>query len=54
MSESLQVAQQLPSDGTGSVMDFIAGLVVGFVIGFMLALFLFSWLTAVSEGENEP
>jgi hypothetical protein len=50
MSESLQVAQQLPSDGTGSVMDFI----VGFVIGFMLALFLFSWLTAVSEGENEP
>jgi F0F1-type ATP synthase assembly protein I len=54
MSESLQVAQQLPYDGTGSVMDFIAGLVVGFVIGFMLALFLFSWLTAVSEGENEP
>jgi hypothetical protein len=44
----------LPYDGTGSVMDFIAGLVVGFVIGFMLALFLFSWLTAVSEGENEP
>jgi biotin transporter BioY len=35
-------------------MDFIAGLVVGFVIGFMLALFLFSWLTARSESENEP
>jgi hypothetical protein len=44
----------LPPDGTGSVMDFIAGLVVGFVIGFMLALFLFSWLTAISESENEP
>jgi hypothetical protein len=49
-----KVAQQLPSDDTGSVMDFIAGLVVGFVIGSMLALFLFSWLTAMSEGENEP
>jgi hypothetical protein len=48
------VAQQLPSDGTGSWMDFIAGLVVGFVIGFMLALFLFSWLTAMSESEDEP
>jgi hypothetical protein len=44
----------LPPDGTGSVMDFIAGLVVGFVIGFTLALFLFSWLTAISESENEP
>ena len=53
MSESLQVAQQLPYDGTGSVMDFIAGLVVGSMIGFMLALFLFSWFTAMSEGETE-
>ena len=44
----------MPSDDTGSVMDFIAGLVVGFVIGLMLALFLFSWLAAMSEGENEP
>ena len=35
-------------------MDFIAGLVLGSVIGFMLAWFLFCWLTAMSEGENEP
>jgi hypothetical protein len=34
-------------------MYFMAGLVVGSVIGFMLAWFLFSWLTAISEGETE-
>jgi hypothetical protein len=34
-------------------MYFIAGLVMGSLIGFMFALFLFSWLTAMSEGETE-
>jgi hypothetical protein len=34
-------------------MYFIAGFVVGSAIGFMLAWFLFSWLTAMSEGETE-
>jgi hypothetical protein len=33
-------------------MALIAGLVIGSVIGFMLAWFLFSWFTAMSEGER--
>ena len=40
-----------PTD-TGSVMDFIAGLVVGSVIGFMFAWFLFSWLASMEDTEH--
>ena len=50
-SQNLYRRSCRPTD-TGSVMDFIAGLVVGSVIGFMFAWFLFSWLTAKSEIEH--
>jgi hypothetical protein len=50
-SQNLYRRSCRPTD-TGSVMDFIAGLVVGSVIGFMFAWFLFSWLTAKSESER--